>query len=60
LRVGGECLTRSGDEHTTRTRGCGTPRRDGTRIVLLERVSGKCDCTLNELIGIVATACCRE
>src|SRR6266700_1820257 len=60
LWVGGECLTRSGDERTTRLRGCGTSRADGTWIALLERVSGKCDCTLDEFVGILATACCCE
>lgn len=38
--VSGDRLTRSGDERITRMRRCGTPRRDGTRIVLLERACG--------------------
>jgi hypothetical protein len=60
LRVRGERLARSGDERVTRMRGSGTPRRDGTRIVLLERASGKCDCTLDELVRIDAPTCSRE
>jgi hypothetical protein len=60
LRVGGERLTLSGYEGTTRLRGSGTPRRDRAGIVLLERVSCKSDCTLDELVRIVAPACSGE
>jgi hypothetical protein len=59
-RVGREDLTRSFDERTTRLRGCRTPRRDWTWIVLLERMSGKDECTLDEPVRIVSPACCCE
>ena len=60
MRVGGECLTRSGDEGTTRLRGRRTPCCDGTWIFLLESASGKCNCALDEFVRIVASACCCE
>jgi hypothetical protein len=60
LRVGCERLPRAFDERTTRVRGRGAPRRNGARIVLLERPRGEYDRTLDEFVTIVATACCCQ
>jgi hypothetical protein len=59
-RVRGKRLTRLGNERAPRMRGRGTSRCDWTRIVLFERMSGQCDCTLYELVRIVAATCCRQ
>jgi hypothetical protein len=60
LRIGGKRLTRLGNERPLRIRRCGTSRSDWTRIVPLERMSDKRDCTLDELVRVIAVSRCRE
>ena len=60
LRIGGKRLPRLGNERPPRLRSCGTSRRDGTRIVPLERISDKRDRPLDDLMRVICVSCCRE